>query len=272
VGSYGAADVGKHNNGAQVDLEYNLYGTNDGDLTVGDITVALDKLSDISIDISQTGSGDVIIGDLTVSGAVGSVVYTGGAAAATGDFDLNVVVGTGTITIGNVDYSGYTANAVIDMSWTDLGAASILGSAKDDAITGNVKNNAIQGGKGVDTMTGFGGNDTFVSLKGDGLTGGDNVTDWTGDDSTATAGDKLAFGSVAGSATNYEEGGDYGSFDQFVDAAADALDSTVKYFAGTFGGNLYVAANLGSGEADVVIQLVGQSLTNITYADIAAGP
>ena len=134
AGTYGAADVGKHNNGAQVDLEYNLYGTNDGNLTVGDITVALDTLSDISIDISQTNSGDVIIGNLTVSGAVGSVAYTGGAVTpVSGDFDLTVVTG-GDITIGNVDYSGYTKNAVIDMSWTDLGAASILGSAKDDTI------------------------------------------------------------------------------------------------------------------------------------------
>ena len=59
---------------------------------------------------------------------------------------------------------------------------------------------------------------------------------------------------------------------EIIDAAADALDSTVKYFAGTVGGNLYVAANLGSGEADVVVQLVGQTLGDINYADIVAGP
>ncbi len=283
-GGFGAADVGKHYDGADLNLYFYLYGTDDGDLTVGDIDITLDTLSDVSISLSQTSSGDVIIGDLTVSGALGMETYTGTAADETGSFALNVTT-FGTITIGDVDFSGYEADTTalstygpIDLSWTDAGAASIVGSDNKDVIIGNAAANKIAGGKDVDAQTGGAGNDTFVFPKGDALPGAtglaadtDNITDWTGDDLTATVGDMLAFGGAAGSATNYLEGGAYGSYAAFLAAAADGLDSTIKYFAGTFGANLYVAANQGSGEADSVVMIIGGTLASITYADIVAG-
>jgi len=260
-----AADLGLHANGAYIELDYNLYGDDDGDFTVGDITVNLDTLSDVNINISTTNSGDVNIGNLTVSGAVGVVDYAGTAANQTGSFDINVTT-FGDITIGNVDYSGYLDDATIDLSWTDLGAASIIGSANDDIITGNAAANTISGGEGQDDMTGGAGNDTFAFNQGDsGLTVPtiDTITDWT-------SSDFLKFGLVNGSTTNYVEGTGAVDLADFLQDARDTLDSTIKYYADTFGGNTYVAVNYGSGEADMVVELVGVDLGAISQLDIIA--
>jgi len=274
-----AGDIGKHWDGTNVDLSYDLFGTGGGDITLGNISVNLATLSDVLIDINQSTGGNVILGNLTVSGASGTVAYGGTFVSETGTFliDVSGAGGPGNTTIGNVDYSGYTANAVIDVSLiASTGAASILGSSKDDTITGNNSANVIRGGKGVDIAAGGVGNDTFVFLKGDAPAGTlgtlattDNVTDWT---NALGNNDSLAFGLAAGSGTNYVEFGAFGTYALFLAQAAITLDSTVKYFAGTIGGDLYVAANQGSGEADSVVILVGRGLGDIDSSDIVAGP
>ena len=281
-------DLGLHINGASVALTYSLSGTGDATLEVGAITVALDTLSDISIDIhnNTTDSGDIVIGDLTVSGAVGTVSYDGTAATETGYFNLDVTtIGTGEITIGDVDYSGYTADATIDMSWTDLGAANIIGSDNDDTITGNADDNAIDGGGGddtidgglgddaitgglgVDDMTGGGGDDIFVFSAGDsGMTTGeiDTIQDWGVED-------LLDFNNGAGTVLNYVEGTGSADLADFIDNANDELNSTVKYYADTFGGNLYVAVDYdGAGNVDAIVELVGMDLDDIGSGNIIA--
>jgi hypothetical protein len=290
--AYAAGDIGKHVNGASVDLNYTLSGTGDGTLTVGDITVHLDKLSDVNIDISNdtTGGGDVVIDDLTVSGGVGTVTYAGTAPAETGTFNFGSAtvstVGTGTITIGNVDYSGYVGAVDIDMSWTDVGAANITGNGSANTITGNVGanvinagggndvilggggNDTITGGTGQDVMTGGGGNDTFVINDGDSgvtVTPGaiDAITDWT-------VSEKLDFNYVAGAVSNYVEGTGSADLPNFISNANDALNSTVAYFVDTFGGNTYAAANFGSGDCDMIVELVGNQMANISYTNIIA--
>ena len=268
-GAFTANDIGKPVDGAQIYPDYGLFGDGDGDLTIGNITVTLDTLSQVDIDIDQSNSGDVFIGNLTVSGAVGTVSYSGTASNQTGSFVLDV--GTpGDITIGNVDYSGYTEDATIDLTWTDFGAATITGSPNDDMITGNNAANIIWGGKGQDELYGSGGTDTFAFQNGDsGISAAtiDRVQDWN-------SSEKLKFNLVNGSATNYvEDGTTYGDIASFLDAAADALDSTVKYFAayGNFGSpGTYVAVNYGSGEADLVVELVGQNLSAISSTNIIA--
>jgi Ca2+-binding RTX toxin-like protein len=279
--AYIAADVGLHTNGAQIGLDYNLYGNDNGNLTVGNINVNLETLSDVAISIDQTNTGDVIIGDLTVSGKVGVVDYAGTAPNQTGSFDINVTT-YGDITIGNVDYSGYVGAVDIDMSWTDLGAANITGNGSANTITGNGVANAINGGAGHDHIIGGGGNDTITGGTGqDVMTGGagndtfafsqgdsgiavatiDTIQDWT-------SSDFLKFGLVNGSATNYVEGSAAGDLATFLDDAADALNSTVKYYAAMIGTDTYVAVNYGSGEADMVVELVGVDLATISQSDI----
>jgi hypothetical protein len=303
-GLFDAADVAaaKHTNGALANLAYTLSGQSVGTLTVGDITVNLDTLSDIAINLNVlngtggAGSGDVVIGDLTVTGAVGQVIYTGGAPAETGSFlfaDGSTIVTNGTITIGNVDYSGYIGPVNIDMSWTDFGAASILGNGAVNTITGNAGANGINGGGGNDTLLGLAGNDTLIGGTGqDTLTGGtgndtfefnpgdsgktvaaiDIVTDWT---QLAGNTDSLDFNLVAGTAINYVAGpipGDSAASDlaSFIGNGNDALNSTVKYYAEAFGGNTYVAVNYGSGDVDQIIELQGMAANTVVFGNIKA--
>jgi hypothetical protein len=46
------------------------------------------------------------------------------------------------------------------------------------------------------------------------------------------------------------------------------LNSTVKYYTETFGGNTYVAVNYGSGDVDGIVELAGGG--TVTYGDIKA--
>jgi len=281
-GSFGADDIGLHTNGATANLYYTLTSTADATLTVGDITVGLDTLSNVAIAISNTnaGVGNIVIGDLTVTGAVGSVSYTGGAPDAAGSFTLTFT-DSGSTTIGDIDYSGYLADAVIDPgSWgVDSGAAHITGSAFDDTITGLANANSISGGAGddvilalagndtltggtgVDTLTGGAGNDVFAFDEGDsGVTGAtiDVITDFT---NVAGNTDKLDFNNGTGVGHFVDElvDGDVAATDltSFIANANDALNSTIKYYAEAFGGNTYVAVNYGSGDADMVVELQG---------------
>ena len=271
-----AGDLGKHFNGAFVNLDYTLQGDGTHDLTVGDITVNLDTLSKVEIDINNNGpDGDVFIGDLTVSGAVGAVTYAGTAPDDAGffNFGLGFVETHDDISIGNVDYSGYTKDAVIDLTWTDLGAATIIGSPQNDTINGNDVANIIWGGKGQDDMWGNGGIDTFAFINGDSEPAAgsiDAVMDF-GDGGT----EFLKFGLANGIDANYrEDTNTYTDIASFLDAAADALDNSVRYFAAVVNdvaagpNGTFVAVNYGSGEADLVVDLAGKTLNDISPTNI----
>ena len=269
------ADIGKHFNGAVINLDYTLSGSGSFDLTVGDVTVNLDTLSKIEIDINNGSSGDVFIGDLTVSGAVGAVTYAGAAPDDAGFFNFGgAFVSThDDISIGNVDYSGYTKDAVIDLTWTQLGAATIIGSPQNDTINGNDVANIIWGGKGQDDMWGNGGIDTFAFINGDSEPAAgsiDAVMDF-GDGGT----EFLKFGLANGTDANYrEDTNTYTDIASFLDAAADALDNSVRYFAAVVNdvaagpNGTFVAVNYGSGEADLVVDLAGKTLNDISPTNI----
>jgi hypothetical protein len=95
----------------------------------------------------------------------------------------------------------------------------------------------------------------------------DSIVGFSG--ATAGAGDKLSFGLAAGAASNYLEGSGAATFDDFLAHAANALNGTVTYFAEVVGSDILVAANYGSGEADLVVKLVGDTdLTALGYQNI----
>jgi hypothetical protein len=291
-GGYGAADVGKHYDGATVNLGYTLSGAANQTLTVGAITVHLDTLSNVNISISNTagGVGNVVIGDLTVSGAVGAVTYTGTAPDASGSFSINVT-DSGTTTIGDVDFSGYIGPIDLNVAaWADAGAAHITGNGAVNTITGNSGANIIDGRGGADILYGGGGNDTLIGGTGadqlwgeagsdtfkfadgdTGLTGAtiDIVEDWD----TGGTQDSLSFSLVAGTINNFVDApvnGDSAATDlaSFIANGNDALNSTVKYYTETFGGITYVAVNYGSGDVDGIVEMAGGG--TVTYGDIKA--
>ncbi|MDE0003966.1 MAG: M10 family metallopeptidase C-terminal domain-containing protein, partial [Rhodospirillaceae bacterium] len=100
-----------------------------------------------------------------------------------------------------VDFSGYSADQVIDLTVTDstnpyatassigglrgnmmLAAGTVIenaiGGSGDDVIIGNAEANVLAGNAGDDTFTGGAGADRFVYASGD--TGHDRITDFTG--------------------------------------------------------------------------------------------
>jgi Ca2+-binding RTX toxin-like protein len=168
-----------------------------------------------------------------------------------------------------VDFSAYAGDAIIDLRFSDSGAASIRGGAGDDQIWGNAGANVIVGGAGVDRIDiSQGGNDTIVTSKGESGKAAGTLDVVTG----FTAGDKLDFNLAAGAANNYvERDDDFTSFAQFLQNAAGALNSTVKYFVQDDGVDTYVAVNYGSGEADMVIVLAGVAdATTLKFEDFVA--
>ncbi|MBI5275010.1 MAG: hypothetical protein HY854_00985 [Burkholderiales bacterium] len=240
-----------------------------GDVTIGNLDVAVAGTADThEVAIRIATEGDLVIGDIVVAGK-GQFILDGADHAAEDNTSYLALDIGGKVTVGNVDCSGYAGDAVIDLRFSDAGAGRITGGAGDDMIWGNEGANIITGGKGVDLVDiSQGGNDTIVTNKGDsGKTAGafDVVTGFT-------AGDKLDFNLAAGSAGNYvERDQDFTSLADFLRNAADALNSTVKYFVQDDGADTYVAVNFGSGEADLVIVLAGVSdATSLQFSDFVA--
>jgi len=133
--------------------------------------------------------------------------------------------------------------------------------------------NIIWGGKGQDDMWGNGGIDTFAFINGDSEPAAgsiDAVMDF-GDGGT----EFLKFGLANGTDANYrEDTNTYTDIASFLDAAADALDNSVRYFAAVVNdvaagpNGTFVAVNYGSGEADLVVDLAGKTLNDISPTNI----
>jgi Ca2+-binding RTX toxin-like protein len=136
-----------------------------------------------------------------------------------------------------------------------------------------VGNNIVAGGDGVDTIDiSQGGVDTVVFSNGDSgktLETIDSITGFLG--GAAGAGDKLDFNHVQGAASNYVEGSGAADLDAFLAHANSALNSTVHYFAEVVGEDLLVAVSYGSGDAAMVVRLVGvTSLSTIGYQNFVS--
>jgi hypothetical protein len=259
-----------------VDLVVTHLGDANDTLTIGDVSVAvsgMDASDEVRIDV--TANGDVVMGDITVSGE-GTFVLDGLAHTATSDSNVSFlsISAGGEITLGDVDFSGYENDVTLDLSWVDHGAAHIASGLGNDVVLGTAGANVIDAGAGVDAIDiTQGGSDTVAFGVGDSGTTIATMDVVTGFDSgTAGAGDKLSFGLAAGNAGNFvTEAADFTSISEFIANAADALNSTVRYFAQDDGTNTYVAVSYGTGEADLVIVLAGVSdATTLQFQNIVA--
>lgn len=143
----------------------NFDALSDGNLTVGDITMSAEyvgtadvtgtaaALGALSLDVSLSASDDITVGDISVVG--GGVANT----AATGAITDNLGTLTswftatagGDVTIGDVDYSGYANDAMIDVSGF-LGAENITAGDGDTDITVNDTTNNVTLGAGADDV------------------------------------------------------------------------------------------------------------------------
>jgi len=258
----------------------------DFDLSVNNKTAtALSNWSYVSVSVDND-LGNVVIGNINLSTStvlaattdknfvsasfaaeaqgtltVGNVSVSGGDGAADNFADLNGWLslsssGGKTITIGDVDYSGYGAKATIDVSGY-AGAANIAGGAKADTITDNKGTNAITGNGGADVFT-------FVNDNtGKGLVTMDQILDFSN-----SGGDKIDLDLLNGVLTvpRYSEVGGLADFGAF-NTAANAADKAV--FVGEVTGVDGVIAAVDydeNGSVDFMINLVGVDLNGVDVA------
>jgi len=129
------------------------------------------------------------------------------------------------------------------------------------------------------TVGGFAGSGASVSSA-----TGANLVDVAADLITdfVSGADKIDFGLVAGSATNYAEAAQVASYSDALTAAGTALDGVVRYYLTSIADNdatvgttdptglLFFDAN-GDGEVDGVVTLTGISSANFAFTDIGPG-
>jgi hypothetical protein len=252
--------------------EYNiayatLSVTSDSAITVGDINLTAINASTVDVQAgidteglfefnitldADSGAADITIGDITI---VGGAVDTAGAALdnmATLTSLLNL--SGDTITVGDIDYSGYAADAVIDVSGYE-GAANITAAAEDTTITVNTTQNLVTLGAGDDTVIYTADEDsgtTYAEI--------DKIIDFdSGSDTIDFSSDR--------DISNYDAGGTFADYDTFLVAAQNAMafDSSIDVFSGNDGTNTYVAVETDDDAGDLidyVIELAGVTSVN----------
>jgi len=266
---------------------YESAGVGIGTTTIGDFDLSVGnaaKKTGASVDvfISNTVS-DVVIGDIKLVGStvraagdatmtytadfyayagddltIGNIAVSGGDGAADNFANLTNWLSAsagGSVTLGDVDYSGYGAKATIDVSSFD-GVGAIKGGSKADTITDNKDTNVITGGAGADTFN-------FVNTNtGKTLATMDQITDFTLGSDVIKAGFTVAPPGV----TEYGED-NYATFSAF-NSAANAGNKEV--WVGNITGTGLVAAIdwNNDGTVDYMIQLVG--LNNLNQIDVTA--
>lgn len=136
----------------------------DGDITVGDIVMsaqytgtadAVALAGAVTLELDLSASDDITVGDISVVGGIentaGTAVLDNLGVFGTGVTSWFAATAGGDITIGDVDYSGYAADAVIDVSGF-LGAENITAAGGDTDITVNDTTNTVTLGDGDDTV------------------------------------------------------------------------------------------------------------------------
>ena len=213
--------------------------------------------------VNVTGAGNVQVID-TVTGLTN---FNAGTATGNVAFQSGVLTSAFTATGGSgADMLDFTAAGA-------TAPGTIMGGGGNDILRGGAANDRIDGGGGADTMTGNGGADTFV-IKTDsmGVNGQDIIT---GADFVTTV-DKLAFGSIAGSATNFTQvtgGTDYISARSAAETAFLG-GASLEYVAVQAGADNYVFydANgdnvLDDNGVDAAVQLTTTGA--IAFGDIIA--
>jgi len=255
-----------------------------GSLTIGDITIDVTNTASATVDanaqvnITLDAAGDVVVGDITISAASITDEYVDSADvavsvtlnASSGDLtigDITVVGGysnsnsevldnfatltawldasaSGTVTVGNVDYSDYVSTADIDVSGYD-GAAIIYAAQGDTTITLNDGKNTVYLGDGADVVTVSENASSPLSLSGIDL-----VYNFEQGTDVIDAG-------LSGS--DFSWGGTKSTFELFVTAAGNA---DYDAYAAKVGSNTFVAFDAdGDDTVDFIVELVGSTAT-----------
>jgi hypothetical protein len=167
--------------------------------------------------------------------------------------------GSGSITIGNIDYRGYETNALIDVS-AFKGAANIYAAQDDTTIIDNKSKNVITLGAGTD--------DVIL-----------NATNATTDKTSASAIDEIInFASLKDDLIIYTKSaggsdfdfvsGNAGTYANFLLDAASAMGNDgTDIYARVLDGSVYVAIDADNGESvDYVVKLTG--ITSLDVTDI----
>lgn len=217
------------------------------------------KIDSLVVDVSATAAAKFdlsdVLSNLTIDTSVGA---------------------TATITLGSIDYSGYTVDdtvvpypvgAVIDVS-TYKGNITVIGSALDDTITDNT---------GVNVFTGGAGNDTFsfltMNANNIGLTTAkaDVITDFQHGVDTIDLQIPLSKSDTFDAGTYFE--GTYASFAAFITGAKAQMTNGAtedNIVAGQVGSDVYIAVDMDDGDKiDTVIKLTGVSLNGAHGIDFA---
>ena len=232
-----------------------------GDLTVGDITLTQGISApftvsysayrmDAYVTLNAYDGGDLVIGDITVTGGYGTTL--GGTLENYQSFSWLATTGD-TVTVGDIDYSGYMRDTLIDLDALGWDGAAVIDAAQGDTTiilndsqnTVNlnlgddiveVAENAVDptGEASIDVITNFGADGTDV-IRVD-LTGSSNLLNWTAS-----------------------------SYTDFLNEA-DGAD--VDIFSATVGGDTYVAFDTDSDDnVDFAIKLDG--VTSVSISDFA---
>jgi Ca2+-binding RTX toxin-like protein len=177
---------------------------------------------------------------------------TSGADSLTADGSHTVVNG-----LAGADSIAGTANAEV-----------LYGAAGADTLDGGAGNDTLIGGQGADVLTGGGGNDVF-HIDGcgahDTLSAStiDQVTDFTSGE------DHLQIGHGAATAANFATS-TAADFDAALTAANSLFAAgTAHYVAVQIGSDVLVFAEGHGHSAETAALLVGKSLSDISYSDIA---
>lgn len=267
------------NDDAYADVEIDT----NGNLTVGNITVTAGDVTEDLLDshtvssyFEITTASNLNVGNITVIGgqknANGNVMDNLGTLFnydVSGGFMDLVEEGDGSITVGNIDYRGYEAEATIDLTAfasAIKGAAFIYAAQDDTTIYDNKSKNVITLGAGND--------DVYL-----------NATNSTTDKTSASAIDEIInFTSLKDDLFVESEDTDYSAFDfvssnagtyaNFLTAAGEAMssdDGETDIYARVLDGSVYVAFDKdSSGTVDYVVKLTGITtldVTDITIVD-----
>ncbi len=246
---------------AKVSVTVDAY----GDLTVGDITLEQGDMTDWGTNETGDGdndadmfayvdldswNGDLIVGDITVTGG-----YLTESDDSNDNYDYVGVDNSGwlelyadgTITVGDIDYSGYERAATIEVD-TWLGAANIKASQGGSTITDNATKNTITLGDGADTVILLNGNSGLTAADADVIIDFDSAED-------------LIDLNLSGSEFEVDSSGT-----TFADFLSDAQGADKDIYAAKVGSDYYVAIDTDGGDAvDFVIKLVGVS--NVSSSD-----
>lgn len=229
---------------------YNIYDSDGDDIgDAYDVTEewsAADMYANVSL---SSGYGDLVIGDITVSG--GYKVATPQDENQSVDYNDNFdsleswmdLYADGTITVGDINYSGYERAAYLDVEGY-LGAKNITAAQDDTYIVDNKGQNTINLGAGNDTVQLVNentGKATAAAV--------DVIVNFNGAKDTIN----LEF-DWSDFAVNATDAGTYANF------LVDAETADKDIYAGKVGNDYYVAFDKDGGNAvDFVIKLAGVS-------------